>query len=214
MKIIALPINKLTSRNKHFKIFSNNMSKIPLFLCFVVIGFTSCKNPDKEIDRLEIAKKYYEVLEQSNVSEIENLLTDSLLTKETQYDYEQIFTKKEYLDWLTWDAVFEPTYKILEIEQENGTVKAKVSKMDKRISFLHQEPIITEQVIHFENNKINSIETVNYVVFKDSIFVKKRDKLVNWTENNHPELSGFIHDQTKTGGVKYLKAIELYTNKK
>ena len=63
MKIIALSINRRTSHHKHFKIFSNNMSKIPLFLCFVVIGFISCKNPDKEIDRLEIATKYYELIE-------------------------------------------------------------------------------------------------------------------------------------------------------
>ncbi len=190
------------------------MSKIKVLLFFVTIGIIFCKNPEKEIDKLEIAKKYYEVLDKSNISGIETLLTDSLLTKETEYDYEQTFSKNEYLEWLKWDSVFEPTYKILEIGQENGTVKAKISKTDKRISFLHKEPIVTDQVIRFDKGKIASIETTKYVIFNDSVFVKNRDGLLNWIDKNHPELNGFIYDQTKTGGMKYLKAIELYENKK
>ena len=181
---------------------------------FVTIGIISCKNSDKEIDKLEIAKNYYDILDKSNSSGIKSLLTDSLLTKETEYDYEQTFSKKEYVEWIKWDSVFQPTYKILEIGQENGTVKAKISKTDIRISFLHKEPIVTDQVIRFDKDKITSIETIKYVIFNDSVFVKNRDGLVNWIDKNHPELNGFIYDQTKTGGMKYLKAIELYENKK
>lgn len=190
------------------------MNKITVLLLLLTIGFISCKNSEKEIDKLGIAKKYYEVLVKSNSSEIETLLTDSLLTKETEYDYEQKFSKKEYVEWLKWDSVFEPTYKILEIEQENGNVKAKISKTDKRISFLHKEPIVTNQIVRFDNDKITSIETTKYVVYNDSIFVKTRDQFLNWIDKNHPELNGFIHDQTTAGGIKYLKAIELYENEK
>lgn len=190
------------------------MNKFTVLLLLITIGIISCKNSEKGIDKLEIAKKYYKILDKSDVSGIETLLTDSLLTKETEYDYEQTFSKKEYVEWLKWDSVFEPTYKILEIGQENGTVKAKISKTDKRISFLHKEPIVTDQVIHFDKDKITSIETTKYVIFNDSVFVKNRDGLLNWIDKNHPELNGFIHDQTKTGGMKYLKAIELYENKK
>ncbi|TNJ43595.1 hypothetical protein KFZ70_00445 [Tamlana fucoidanivorans] len=190
------------------------MNKFTVLLLLITIGIISCKNSEKEIDKLEIAKKYYKILDKSDVTGIETLLTDSLLTKETEYDYEQTFSKKEYVEWLKWDSVFEPTYKILEIGQENGTVKAKISKTDKRISFLHKEPIVTDQVIHFDKDKITSIETTKYVIFNDSVFVKNRDGLLNWIDKNHPELNGFIHDQTKTGGMKYLKAIELYENKK
>ena len=173
----------------------------------------SCKDSEKELDKLEIAKMYYEVLDKSNVSGIRTLLTDSLLTKEAEYDYEQTFSKKEYVEWLKWDSVFEPTYKILEIRQENGAVKAKISKMDKRIAFLHKEPIVSDQVIRFDKDKISSIETSKYVIFNDSLFVANREKLLNWVKENHPELDGFINDQTKIGGIKYLKAIELYENK-
>ena len=190
------------------------MNKIAVLSILITIGLISCKNSEKEIDKLEIVKDYYEILDKSNISEIENFLTDSLLTKETEYDYEQTFTKKEYFEWMEWDSVFDPTYKILEIEQENGIVKAKISKTDKRISFLHKEPIVTNQVIRFDNGKITSVETTKYVIFNDSTFVKNRDGLVNWIDKNHPELNGFIHDQTMNGGMKYLKAIELYENKK
>ena len=92
--------------------------------------------------------------------------------------------------------------------------KAKISKTDKRIIFLHQEPIVTDQVVRFDNDKITSIETTKYVIFNDSVFVKKRDELVDWIDKNYPELNGFIYDQTMTGGMNYLKAIELYENKK
>lgn len=190
------------------------MSKIKVLLLVVTIGIISCKNSEKEINKLEIVKQYYEVLDKSNVSGIETLLTDSLLTKENEYDYEQTFSKKEYVEWLKWDAVFEPTYEILEIEQENETVKVKISKSDKRIFFLHKEPIVTNQVIHFNKDKIISIETTKYVIFNDSVFIKNRDGLVNWIEKNHPELDDFIYDQSKTGAMKYLKAIELYENNK
>ncbi|MCK0135786.1 hypothetical protein [Arenibacter sp. S6351L] len=180
----------------------------------LLIGFICCKNSRKEIDKLEIAKKYYKALDSSDDLKITLLLTDSLVTKETKYDYEQIFSLKEYIEWLKWDAVFEPSYEILQMEQEDEIVKAKISKIDKRISFLHQEPIVTNQIIRFDNDKIISIETTEYVIFNDSTFVKNRDGIVSWIDENHPELNGFIHDQTETGGLKYLKAIDLYKNKK
>lgn len=190
------------------------MNRTLVLLLFLIIEFVSCKNSETEIDKLEIAKNYFETLDKSNVSVMETFLLDSLLTKETEYDYEQTFSKNEYVEWIKWDSVFEPTYKVLEIEEENGTVKAKISKTDKRISFLHKEPIVTDQVLSFENDKITSIETIKYVIFNDSLFVANRDKFLNWINENHPELGGFINDQTESGGMKYLKAIELYESNK
>lgn len=184
------------------------MNKIIVLAFLLTIGFTSCKNSKKEIDKLEIAKQYYKVLDNSDDSGIAALLTDSLITKES--DYEQTFSLAEYIEWLKWDSVFDPTYETLQIEQENGVVKARVSKIDKRIFFLHEGPIVTNQTIRFDDDKIISIETTDYVNFKDTIFIKNRSNLLSWVDENHPELKGFIHDQTKKGGLKYLKAIELY----
>ena len=190
------------------------MNKTVILTILLLVGFICCKHSRKEIDTLEIAKNYYKALDSSDDLKITLLLTDSLVTKETKYDYEQIFSLKEYVEWLKWDAVFDPTYQILQIEQEDEIVKAKISKIDKRILFLHQEPIVTTQVIRFDNDKIISIETTEYVIFNDSTFIKNRDGIVSWIDDNHPELNGFIHDQTETGGLNYLKAIELYKNRK
>lgn len=190
------------------------MNKIIVLLLLLSFGLVSCKNSEKEITSLEIAKQYYEILDNSDDSGIVALLTDSLLTKETEYDYEQTFSLKEYVEWLKWDAVFEPTYKIHQIEQDGEIVKATISKVDKRILFLHEEPIVTNQIIRFNNDKITSIETTEYVIFNDSTFVKNREDFVNWITKNHPNLNGFIYDQTESGGMKYLKAIDLYKNRK
>jgi len=95
----------------------------------------------------------------------------------------------------------------------SGLFKCRgASKTDKRISFLHEQPIVTNQLIRFDQDKIVSIETTEYAVFNDSIFVKNRDSLLSWIDENHPELNGFIYNQTAPGGRQYLKAIELYTN--
>jgi len=163
---------------------------------------------------MEIANLYYTMLDMSDHSGIETILADSLLTKETESGYEQTFSLKEYIDWLEWDSVFDPTYEILELEQKDEIVLAKISKIDKRIMFLHGEPIVSNQILRFNNDQITSVETTKYVAFNDSTFVKNRDELVGCVNENHPELNGFLHDQTKPGGVKYLKAIELYKNTK
>ena len=202
------------NRLQHITQRQIQMFKTIMLSLLLLPAFISCRNSDKGIEKLEIAKTYYRALDSSDNLGMELLLTDSLVTKETAYDYEQTFSLEEYLEWLKWDSVFDPKYNILQIEQEDEIVKAKISKIDKRISFLHQEPIVTNQIIRFDNAKIISIETTEYLIFNDSTFVKNRNSLINWIDENHPELNGFIHDQTETGGLKYLKAIELYKNKK
>ncbi|MGA9239762.1 hypothetical protein, partial [Robiginitalea sp.] len=154
------------------------MHKTAILSLLIVIGLISCRSSEKKINELDIAAKYYKALDQSDASAMAHLLNDSLVTKETSYDYEQTFTKVEYLEWLKWDSVFDPTYEILEMEQVDKYVKASISKIDKRITFLHQQPIITHQVIRFDNDKIVSVETTEYVIFNDSIFVKNRDSLL------------------------------------
>ena len=186
------------------------MKKILVLSSLLAVGLISCTNSKKEIDKVAVAKQYYTILDNSDTSGIAAILSDSLLTKETEYDYEQTFSLQEYVEWLQWDSLFNPTYEILEIEQDSDMVKATISKMDKRILFLHKEPIVTNQIIRFTDDKISSVETTKYVIFNDSTFVENRGKLLSWVDENHPELNEFIYDQTKEGGLRYLKAIELF----
>ncbi len=187
------------------------MNKILILSLFITMGFVSCKNSEKGIDKIEIAKQYYSVLDNSDYSGINAWFADSLITKEGKY--EQTYSQNEYLEFLKWDSVFDPSYTILEIEQQDEIVKAKISKMDKRISFLHEEPFITSQVIRFQKDKIITVAT-DYVNFNEKTWERNKTELLNWIDKNHPDLNEFIHDQTETGGIKFLKAIELYKNRK
>lgn len=187
------------------------MNRTIVFLVLLTIGFISCRTSGEEIVKIKIAKKYFKVLDKSDFSEMSDWFADSLTTIEGEY--KQTYSKTDYVEFLKWDSIFDPNYEILEIEQKNGIVIARILKMDKRISFLHEEPFITNQTIKFQNEKIISVET-EYLDFKETTWEKNRNALLNWIDENHPELNGFIYDQTESGGMKYLKAIELYKNKK
>lgn len=188
-------------------------------LSFVLtVALISCKTSDKEkgkeLSKLAIAKQYYKALDKSNVSSMLILIGDSIVIRENMDNYEERFSQRGYGVWLAWDSVFEPTYKILDIVEANDMVKAKIWKIDKRISFLHEEPMVWNEIIRFDGRKIARVERMRYEVFSVDRFVKNRDTLVNWINEYHPELSGFLYPQTKSLGKKYLKAIEIYQNKK
>ena len=181
-----------------------------------MIGFISCKSSENKTDKLEIAKQYFKALDNSSSSEMKVLLTDSLVTVIPEYDYEIKYSREDYIgNWLKWDSVFDPTYKVLDMELENGIVKAKISKTDKRIFFLMEESFITNETLKFKNGKIITVET-EYVNFNEATWERNKSGLLNWIEENHPELNlnRFIYDQTEYGGMKFLEAIELYKNKK
>jgi hypothetical protein len=186
------------------------MKKLIVLLLILVMGFASCKNSEKQIDKIEISKQYFKALSDSDYSTIYNYLTDSIATIEGEY--EVTYSKKDYLELLKWDAVFSPNYNILEIEEAGGMVKVKISKMDKRIAFLQEAPFITHQTIKFQKEKIISIET-EYLDFREATWERNKNRLISWIDKNHPELNGFIHDQTESGGIKFLKAIALYKNR-
>ncbi len=187
------------------------MNKLKVLVLSVIIGVTSCQNSETKLKKLEIAKKFYSAINNSNSSKITELISDVLYTIDD--GYEQKFDQKTYAEWVKWDSVFQPNYEILQIKEENGVVKAKISKTDKRISFLHKDPIIMEEIIQFKDIKIKNVIR-NSVSFKVEKFVKNRDSLVDWVSTNYPELNGFLYNQTKNGAINYLKAIELYKKSK
>lgn len=176
-------------------------------LLMLLLGFVSCGKSGSNID---VAKQYYSVLNNPNYSEAKRILADSILT--TEIAYKKVFLKTDYIEFLKWDAVFKPKYEVSNMEENQGTVKAIVSKIDKRVLFLHESPIIYKQIIQFKEDKIYSVETPEYINFNDTIFSRNRKKLLGWIKKNHPELDGFIHDQTKVGALNYLKAINLYSD--
>lgn len=186
------------------------MIKFISALLLLSIGLLSCGSSQKKIDRLEITKQYYNFLNNPLPSGMTTWFADSLVTIEG--GYEQSYSAKAYHEFSQWDAVFDPTYTILDMGEEGEIVNVKISKRDKRISFLLEEPFITDQTLTFVNDKITTVKT-EYINFNSTIWEQNKNDLLSYIGENHPELKGFLYDQTKAGGMKFLKAIELYKKK-
>lgn len=185
------------------------MTRTIILLALCTFGIISCKQADK-VDPAELIRQYYNMLDTSDYDQIPALLADSLQTQEG--DYNPTYSHDGYEELLKWDAVFNPTYEVLNIvPEENGLYKATVSKIDTRIQFLHEKPIITDNFITIKDGKISGLRT-EYVDFDDETFGNNRTKLLTFIDEKQPELNGFLHDQTEAGGRKYLKALELYKN--
>ena len=122
---------------------------------------------------MDIANKYYQALDNSNREVMSGLLEDTLYTVETDYNYNQAFTKEEFVNnWMVWDSLFNPTYTVLEIDTLNDHIKATISKYDMRIQLLHEAPAVWTETMYVKNNKIAKIERQN-VTFNDTLWNKE-----------------------------------------
>ena len=189
------------------------MKNIFITLLLIVVGcLVSCKKSNQDKAPVEVAKTYYQSLDGSDLESLNNLLADSVLSKEL--DYKVSFSKDGYMDLQRWDSVFHPAYTILEMEEVDGKVKLKISKACFRTLFLNGEPIITQETISFTKGKISSVGIDEYVVFNWGRWDSVRGRLVDFINKNHPELDGFLHDQTVEGALKYTEAIQLFKQNK
>ena len=175
---------------------------IILFIC--VFSFSSCTRKN---DNTQLVQNYYNQLNQSNYLELSNLIGDSITIIEG--DYNMNYSKNDYYQFFQWDSVFSPEYEILEIKEIDQKIEVKVSKICTRIKFLNQKPIISKEVIEIKNHEISKIK--NVAMDSDfKVWNVKKNEVITWIKQNHPELDGFIYDQTKTGAQNYLKAMALY----
>ncbi len=183
------------------------------FLICLSIFFSSC-NSKKSAPKsnIEIVKTYYNALNNKDINALSNILADSVLQKEI--DYKMPFDKATYLELCKWDMALDANYKIISMAEVDGGVKAKITKIGKRLQFLHERPTIAEDFFEFENDKIRTLGATKFIVFDEKTFLKNRKKLTTFVDNHHPELNGFLYDQTPKGAAKYLKAIELFEAQK
>lgn len=178
-----------------------------LFVLAIMVLF-SCKSKVQESDKKQLIKAYYASLNNFELKEIPDYYFDSIRMIENDYLY--LASKDSFYLKLQWDSVFRPKYQILEIEEIENDLIVKVSKSDPRILFLNEEPNVYRERFTFKDELIFSSEIKGFIVFNWDLWDNNRSKLVNWIKENHPDLDGFLYDQTKQGGVNYLKAINLY----
>jgi len=188
-----------------------NFKKIAVLIFCIAVAI-SCGQKRKKIDKAQIAEDYIDALNASDYNQVVGLFLDSIRFNEM--DYKRTFTKKDYHSLFQWDSVFAPKYRILDLREDGDDLYLKVSKECDRILFLQDSPFITHEIMKIKQGAIQSIDIVEYVDFNDSLWAANRESLVSWIDEHHPELDGFIYDQTKQGALKFQKAMELYRNKK
>jgi hypothetical protein len=172
-----------------------------------IIMMVACKTSNKE----QLARDYYQALDASDFKRIAQLQFDSIRVKEGPFT--ATYSVKDYVTWLQWDSVFQPTYKVLDAKLVDSAVELTISKVCKRIEFLNGGPMVSKERMQFKEGKIHNLEIKEFIAFDGERWNSKREKLVNWIKENHPELDGFINDQTLQGGLNYLKALELYQSR-
>lgn len=179
-----------------------------LFLSILCL-IASCTGDN--IDKATQIKRYYEGFNNSDFNQIKGTIADSLII--TEGDYVMEFDKQSYYGQFKWDSVFQPTYKVISIQYQNGEFIANVAVESLRFEFLQNNPLTCEHRFSFIADKISKIDNLDCKETNWEVWQKERDSLVNWIKENHSELDGFVHDLSMKGAQNYLKAIELYRNK-
>ncbi len=177
------------------------------FILFSLITFLAGCG-DKKLSPAELVTKYYDAFNASDFTQLVPLITDSIIIVEG--DYVMPFSHDSFREHFKWDSIFQPTYKIVELEGQNNQIIVTVASSSKRYKFLKDDPLTCRFKFLFNSDKITKLETLECLDTDWNVWQKERDSLVNWIETNHPELDGFIHDLTMNGAKNYLKAIELY----
>ena len=176
---------------------------VPITLLSALL-FLACQSTNKE----QLAQDYYKALNTSDFERIAEIQFDSVRIKEGSFY--TAYAVNDYVNWLKWDSVFQPTYKILDVKAEGEAIALTISKVCQRIQFLNEGPMISKERIRFKNGKMYELEIQEIVDFDDKGWNARREELVNWIAEQHPELDGFIFDQSLQGGLNYRKALELF----
>lgn len=163
---------------------------------------------DTHITHKQLVTEYYEAFDASDFNRIVSVLADSLTILEGEYVMP--YSQESFYEQFKWDSIFQTTYKIIELENQNDQIIATVESSSKRYQFLKNDPLTCQFKISFDSDKVTKLESLGCPGADWNIWQMEVDSLVNWTRKNHPELDGFIHDLTMKGAINYLKAIELY----
>lgn len=186
-------------------------SLLALYLLFLLCLTCQEKPKADKIDKVKMAQAFYEAMSASDLDALSRLYEDSIRVGEGGEIRAIAF--EDYRPWLAWDSVFHPEYEVKEILELDSSLVVKVSKICERVLFLNEEPLVTRELLNFRNGKIHSLVIQEYVDYDLDAWVARREELVSWVAEKHPELDGFIHDQTLQGGLNYLKAIDLFQNR-
>lgn len=174
-------------------------------LTFAVIFCLSCSHQKRQE---QVIKNYYAGFNSGNFRQIGNCISDSMVVGEMEYLISH--NQKELYHLFQWDSVFQPEYKILDIKKDSSHYVATVWKTCQRIYFLQDTAITFRVRIDFKGNRISGIRLTEYMDLNFDKWQYRTEALIAYIDQNHPELSGFNNDLTKSGALHYLVAVKLF----
>jgi len=177
------------------------------FILFILV-FPILGCDGEKLSLSQTVAQYYQGFNDSDFKLIASVVHDSISLVEG--DYPTSFSRNGFHEHFKWDSIFEPSYKLVHMEELDSDIIATVSSYSKRYEFLRNNPLTCRHKFSFEADKISNIEVLDCLDTDWALWERERDALVLWTKAHHPELDGFMHDLTMEGAIDYLKAIELY----
>ena len=181
-----------------------------IFLIFFLICLsTGCDS--KKLSHLEMVSHYYNARNSVDFNKVKPLVNDSITI--ISGDYVMPYDNDSFYEVFKWDSIFKPSYKIIELQEQNDQIIASVKLNSIRNTFLKNSNMVCDYRISFTDNKISKIEELECKDVNWKVWQKEVKALVSYIHNNHNDLEGFINDMTMKGAKNYLKAIELFEAK-
>lgn len=174
-----------------------------LLLALCLVGCT-----DRKPAPQETVAHYIEARDTGNFTMLRTLINDSITI--TAGDYVMPYDMASFYEVFQWDSVLGTSYEIMEWQEQNNKIKATVAMRSDRNAFLQNNPMICGYTFSFTSGKISKIEEMECPGFNGEAWAQKRDSLVEWIKQNHPERNGFIYNMTMQGAMDYTRAMELY----
>lgn len=177
-------------------------------LLSVLLFLASCH--ESKLSPTEKVTQYYKGFDQGDFSKIREVLYDTLTV--VSGDFVTPYSHESFYEFFKWDSVFQSTYEIQDLIQENEKILVTIRSESLKYNFLENNPLITKFALNFTNGKISKIEDLGSETANWELWQSKRDTLVNYTKKYHPELDGFINDMSMKGAQNYLSAIARFQN--
>ena len=178
-----------------------------LLLLFCLVACSTIAPSPKET-----VTKYYQARNVGDFKAIQECVNDSITI--TEGDYVMPYDGDSFYEVYKWDSIFQPSYKIVQLEEKEGEVLATVTLNSLRNEFLRNSDMTCKFNFSFKGQKISKIAVMDCVDADWATWEKERDSLVRWIDSNHPRLNGLIYAMTMKGAINYMEAIALYKAEK
>ena len=183
----------------------NNLIKNTLLGVFLTMAAACTNAPSLHQSTVE---EYYRGLNAGDFYQVSSVVADTFTIIEG--DFETAYTVASHEVLFRWDSVFATTYEIKKVTIDEGRIQALVSSSSDRYRFLENDPLVCEMNFSFKQDKISQLYIGDCPEADWERWSTKRDSLVQWVDQHHPNLSGFINDLTEKGAQDYMNAVGLF----